>query len=851
MHITPLEDFKDLSGWSGIISGQASLRFAPDTGPSGSAMRLDFDLGDSGGVSIARRPLGVTLPDSFAVLMEVRGEAPSNVFELRLVDVGGANVWRFRDESFDFGSDWRTLRIASRDIDFGSGPAGGGAPEGIEAIEIAITPGSGGRGRFWIADLRLEDRTPSVPPRVRASDADLGQGPECVLDGRPDTRWRAERLPAWVELDFQEVRDFGGLILRWDSPAPRAFRVQVSDTGADWQDIYAAPRSAGLKSFVYLPGGSSRLLRLAVEGNQEAGIPGLVALEVQPEAFARSINDFFHCQAEDSPRGHYPRWLYREQTYWTPVDIPDGGVPALFNEEGMVEVERAGYSIEPFLTVDGALVTWADCTVRQGLVQPPLPIPESFWIHDDLRLSVTAFALGTPGRAILYLRYRVENHGAARRTLGLHLAVRPFQVEPPWQAHRDVGGVRRIRRIGYRDGAVWVNGRLALRPLSTPSGFVAAAFDEGSITDLIGADHPPGAREVMDLFGYASGALRFDLEVESGGTREVFLAAPLGERAESGIRDLLEHASGGQAQLAAALEQWSRILGGVVFQVPAIAREFVETCLGSLAHILINRDGPALHPGPRRAARAWIRDGAAMAAALLRFGREREAGDFVRWYARFQAPDGNVPCCVDSHGVDWLPEHDSHGQFIFAVAEYHRFSGDLDLARDLWPAVLRAVGYLEQLRADRLTPYFQTPKRRACHGLLPESVSHKGDLAHPVHSYWDDFWAVRGLKDAAELAQALGDAPQVARLAVLRDEFRASLYVSIARTMEERAIAYLPGSVESADPDPTAAANALTLIDEGHRLPAVAAQHSFDLFMRGVQGDARDQSRALDPLQRP
>ena len=51
----------------------------------------------------------------------------------------------------------------------------------------------------------------------------------------------------------------------------------------------------------------------------------------------------------------------------------------------------------------------------------------------------------------------------------------------------------------------------------------------------------------------------------------------------------------------------------------------------------------------------------------------------------------------------------------------------------------------------------------ARYGLLPESASHEGYLAHPVHSYWDDFWALRGLKDAAAMATELGHAKDAAR----------------------------------------------------------------------------------------
>src|SRR5260370_25332046 len=95
--------------------------------------------------------------------------------------------------------------------------------------------------------------------------------------------------------------------------------------------------------------------------------------------------------------------------------------------------------------------------------------------------------------------------------------------------------------------------------------------------------------------------------------------------------------------------------------------------------------------------------------------------------------------------------------------------GDLDGAGELWPAVLAATRYLERLREQRLAPEFCTPERRACYGLLPESVSHEGYLAHPVHAYWDDFWALRGLGDAADLARALGDEAEAKRLSALRD----------------------------------------------------------------------------------
>ncbi|NEX22490.1 hypothetical protein G3480_19625 [Thiorhodococcus mannitoliphagus] len=827
-----LDDFSDLASWSTVASGQAEAHLVPDSGPEGPAMRLDFDFDEGGGFVVARKLVQLSMPDSFAFVMSVRAQAPANAFEFKLVDASGENVWRYRDEAFDFSADWRSLRIGSRQIDFGWGPAGGGVPDEIGAIEIAVAAGPGGRGSLWLSDLRLEDRTPSQAPLVRASSRGTDGPPDGILDAQSARCWRADQLPAWVELDFQEACDYSGLILDWTSAGPRQFKILASGDDESWKCVYDAPRSFGVRTYLYLPSGCSRRLRLTLGGREGDEVPGLVAFKLQPEGFARSFDDFFERVAEDGPRGRYPRWLYREQTYWTPVDIPNGRVPALLNEEGMLEVARAGYAIEPMLTVHGELMTWADCTVQQALLQPPLPIPETTWMSAGLALSVTAFAYGEPGQGWVYLRYRIENHRSMPTQVGLYAVVRPFQVSPPWQGYKDIGGVRRIRILAYRDGCVQVNGRPALAALTQPSGFGAATFDEGSIADYVARDTLPPSQDLLDMFGFASGALRFELTVEPGEARDVWLAAPLAGREDADLQALGGADFDGEALLTAALAQWERTLGAVDLQLPECAQDAADCCKAAIGHILINRDGPALQPGPRRYTRSWIRDGAVMAAALLRFGCVREAGDFIRWYAGFQAADGNVPCCVDHEGVDWLPEHDSHGQLIFAVADYYRFSGDGSLVEELWPAVRKAVGYLEQLRTDRLTAQYQTREYRARYGLLPESVSHEGYLAHPVHSYWDDFWALRGLKDAAELAQVVGDAASAERFANFRDDFRATLYVSIDRTMDERGIDFLPGSVEWADPDPTATANALTLIDESHRLPSTAMHHSFDLFMQ-------------------
>ena len=829
-----LDDFTELSGWSTVASGQAQLDISGDRGPRGAAMRLDFDFRGGGGFVVARKRFSFPLPEAYALTFDVRGVAPANKLEFKLVDTSGHNVWRYQEDAFRFPADWRSLRIRSSQIDFAWGPAGGGPARQVGAIELAIVAPPGGKGTVWIANLGLEDHSFRSIPAVQASSALPGHEARCAVDRRAETSWRSEPSddPQWFLVDFGEAREYGGLIVRWDpTTTARPFDVETSDDGTAWKTVYSAGRPDTARSYVYLPQSTSQWLRLRLHrgGGDGKGI-GIAEIDVRPYEFSRSLNAFFQGIAANEPRGSFPRYLCGEQTYWTPVSTVNGGATqALLNEDGMLEVDRGAFSIEPFLYVGDKLVTWADSASTQELEQGFLPIPSSVWRIDGIALRTTAFATDQSGKVILYVRYRLENLNTGPQRVRLFAALRPFQVTPPWQAFHDFGGVSRITTLEYVGGVVSVNRKKALVPLTAPSGFGAAAFDRGAVTHYLRSGDVPPEEAVSDGFGYASGALRYDLDLPPASARDVYLAIPF--EATDGAPDLLSRNVDAEARLDAAVREWSAKLGRIDIRLPAFARAFTDTFRTAAAHILVNRDGPALQPGPRRYARSWIRDGATMAAALLRAGCTDEIRDYVRWYARHQAADGTVPCCVDRNGPDWLAEYDSQGELIYTVMEYVRFTGDRAFLAEMWPAVTRSVDRIEALRSQRLTAEFQSPEKRACYGLLPESVSHEGYLAHPVHAYWDDFWALRGLKDAATMAKVLADGSQAARLIALRDSFRETLHASIMATMTDRGLDYIPASVELADIDPAATASAIALLDEAQALPAAAIERTFDEYL--------------------
>ncbi|QJE95692.1 discoidin domain-containing protein [Luteolibacter luteus] len=827
MRESVLDDFSSAGGWRAFASGEAEMHISVE----GGALRLDFDFHGGGGFVVARKEFSRRMPADYAFAFRVRGSAPKNKLEFKLADPSGKNVWRWQEEEFDFREQPRELHLHGSGISFAWGPAGGGAIRELGAIEFVLSAGPGGKGTIWIDQFRFQDRTLRRKPRITTSSSARGSNPLALLAAHPGAGWKSltDDAEPWLSIDFHEPREYGGLIIDWlPRPARRAFTVQSSDDGKQWRDLHSARDARGSRSFIHLSLTRSRFLRIVFG----VPCPGVKRLSVQSFAFSKTLIETFHAVASASTRGYYPRYLYREQSYWTCAGGPDGITCALINEEGMVEPDKGSFSLEPFLKRNGDLITWADARRSVEMEKDGLPIPTSSWTMEQMRLSTTAFATGKGAASVLFVRYRVSNLTEEACRVTLFVAARPFQVNPPWQEWKHLGGVSKISRLAWKNDVLWVNGGKAVVPLARPSSIGMASFEQGSVTEHLAAGTLPDQTEVEDDFGFASAAMGFSLKIPAGGHRDIFVAVPFGEKNSARQVASVARLDGG-AQFAEALRDLGKRLDAVSFRFPrAMARDAADTFKTAAGQILINRDGPALQPGPRRYTRSWIRDGVIMGAALLRAGESLALPEFLRWYAPFQRPSGFVPCCVDRNGPDWLVEHDSHGQLIYGVRECYRFSGDLSFLKEMWPHVRKAARFIERLRARRMTAEYLAPDKKDRYGLLPESASHEGYLAHPVHSYWDDFWALRGLLDAAAIATRLGkrkDSEAFEDLArALRESIRASIRIVIA----EKKLNYIPGSVEWADFDPTATSNAISLLHAADDMPSEQLDAMFDLFVR-------------------
>ena len=803
-----LDRFGTMAPWRVAVSDGVRASLAAAEGPAGGALRLDFDLGGTAGYAAAQRALAFDLPPNYEISFDLRAEAPVNEFQFKLADASGENVWWYHAKDFDFPRAWRHIRIKKRQIEFAWGPATDRTLRHAASVEFVVNAGrGGGSGSLYVANLELRELpvdTGAVPPlSARASSSLPGAGPERALDGKLETAWRSDPAAGKTQsltIDLGRVREFGGLVLTW---LPGAFAsrydVLLSRDGERWRTVKNVTDGSGGPDALALPESEARFLRLVLSDG-----PGpdyaLSEAEVKDLAFGATPNAFVAALAREAPRGTYPRGFTGEQPYWTLVGVDGGAQSGLLSEDGALEVRAGGFSIEPFVVAGTRVVTWADVDHRQSLADGYLPMPTVTWQDARWELAVTTFADGERGRSELIARYKLTNRSAEPLDLTLALAVRPFQVNPPAQFLNRAGGVSPIRDLAWDGASLLVDGASSVSPFPAPDRVGAFSFGAGAITRILAGEWRD-AHSAHDRDGFASGVLAYRATLAPNASRTVGLVVPLAGRptlppAGGQVRWLDER----EQAVAAA---WRAKLDRVTVRLPRSAQPLADTLRTALAHLLITREGPILRPGTRAYSRSWIRDGTMISEALLRLGHPEVAADYLRWYAPHQFANGKIPCCIDARGADPVPENDSPGEFILLAADVYRYTGDRGLLDAMWPHVAAAARYLDSLRQSERGEANLAPARRMFYGMLPASISHEGYAAKPMHSYWDDFWALKGYDSACAIALALGRGEDAERLARERDEFRDDLARSLAAAIASRGIDYVPGSAELGDFDPT------------------------------------------------
>ena len=453
-----LDEFEDAEGWSFIQSDGVELNISSDTGMTGNAVRFDYVFEKGTGYGGMQKWFPIDLPDNYEFTFYIKATSPANNFEIKFIDSTGNNVWWVNNRNYDFPAEWKKVRIKKRHIEFAWGPTEDRNLKRIDRIEFTVASYVGGKGTLWIDDLKFEPLPPEATaypdPIISASSSEEGHTAEMMIDQSPKTSWQSTDSETQVILlDFLARREFGGLKITWDDEQfATRFDVFLSEDGTTWEQAYEVRSNKAETSFIRLPEAEAKLLKLILTESNSKACFGIREIEIMAIENSLTKNDFLIYTAKNSSSGDYPRYFLEEASYWTVSGVNNDVKEALINEDGMVEVDKGLFSIEPMIKSGNTLYNWSNVRSSQSLGyedgQDFQFLPTVAWEMDQLELRTALMASGTANESsVLDIRYSMLNFSSGPKDIELYLLIRPFQVNPYYQWLNITGGAGQINSV--------------------------------------------------------------------------------------------------------------------------------------------------------------------------------------------------------------------------------------------------------------------------------------------------------------------------------------------------------------------------------------------------------------------
>ncbi len=555
------------------------------------------------------------------------------------------------------------------------------------------------------------------------------------------------------------------------------FVADIDDSGTIWLDgeevgvLDAKPRFDVLE---LPPIDSPKTLVIRVE--DDGGYGGLKsALRLAPTV-AQALDDAYYGRywAQRLPEWAMPAWTRDDAMAWTMTGGLDHANETLVSRHGAVAPYAKSGTVQTWLvnTVTGKTYTPNTEAVTFSLIGG-VPIPQWEWNIDGMSVrSVVFYDADTNA-----VRWRIWAT-ATLENWQLRLMVGQMGVN---------GALYPIDQINVRGGRVWLNTEPFLIVSQTPQ--VQAVGDWQSLVnnDALNAQDLACDYKGVPLFGNGSAMLGYNLSM----SETVLDVAMPYEKGDAFPR--LDVDAG--IALENAINGFLTALNKTVLYVPDSRLE--SATLASMGYLLVANDRDGAHPGPLAHDAVWTRDMAYIGLALLKGGQTELVKHYVDVVFEGQDEDGRV-LPIQGDNVPWdNNEWDAQGQAMFLAVQYYLFTRDLEALRAWYPKIVKAGEYIGVLRAQ--TAGAEDVRVR---GILPISLSAEDLGDGEQHYYWDNFWAVTGLRQASLGAQALGLTEDAARWQNEADDLLETTLNSVLLTMGAESLdvlPYVPASVETVD----------------------------------------------------
>lgn len=793
--ISLIDDFEEISSWSFIKSDGADIEISLAEGMKGKCIRIDYNFRYGTGYCGIQKPLKLKLPDNYRFYFYIRANSPDNNFEIKFLDASRQNVWWMNNRNFEFPTEWKKFFVRKRNIQFAWGPTEDKDFKQFDYIEFTIASFTGGSGTIFIDELYFEEIIDTASYQIEIFPKNLIS----IIDDNPRTKFISKKSNLDFVIDFGKLKEVGGLKIKWLDNFRKNLKIFASEDSLNWNEILNVEEIIKQNSIFQLKDIETRYLKFQINSKKPIKISDL---KIYNYEFAESKNNIFFELNKTTLKKLLPRYFNREASYWTIVGVEADEKEALINSDGMIEVDKNSFSLIPLVQIGNKFFTYKNCAITQKLEEEYLPIPIVQWKSKDFVLHIKTFANGIPNKSTkLFIEYTLVSKSKNKSKGKFFVALLPFQVNPYYQFPNNPGGVSKIDSISTQKNLIKIDrNKLIFYPESKQS--ITFNFNQNDAISAISENNFIGSNSTKDENKLGTALLVFNFDFQKSDTliyRFVYdYYSTIGNFEDE--KDFNEFF---KLEENKAINFWKSSLDKIKITASKDFQNLFAIVQSNLAYILINKDYSGIQPGSRSYERSWIRDGSLTSTALLRFGFNYEVKDFINWYAKHIYENGKVPCVVDKRGPDPVDEHDSHGEFIYLIHTYFKFTKDTSILKQHFPLIKKIVQFIDSLTQLRKTEYYQSDSLKMFYGLMPESISHEGYSAKPMHSYWDNFFTIRGLNDATDIAFILGEKDDYHEFKSIRDEFQKNLVNSLKRTIEHHKIDYIPGCVELGDFDPT------------------------------------------------
>jgi hypothetical protein len=502
--------------------------------------------------------------------------------------------------------------------------------------------------------------------------------------------------------------------------------------------------------------------------------------------------------------------LYR---YWNMIGVKDRHQECLIGQSGEIEPVYDEYALSFFLFDSTARRIFypqypdfsAGQSLRQGWMDGYLPVLLTIWdvAQLGLRLSQVALAttVGLSQKDLVLARLRLEHSGsAAVQPVWLCLALTPtgptgFRRQD--KARHEVGD-RRISFLRYDPALrqVLVNRIWGPTFDTAPQHF--GVYGNGGpaqpdfylsvnpYEELLSRGALNGWTTANDINGgYCQAVFAWEVDLGRASPFDLDVRLPIGDyRGEADLQVL-------RAEPVSKLDQGNRDFwtdklnkSGLQIGLPGRVNRLFDLFRISRATLLILADDGAIHPGPTIYDSFWIRDSSVEGIGCALAGDlnlpERQFGEHYLRPDVFHQEQGTIPGTSVSIFGFFGRDHerddrewDSNGEALWALGRFDRIRGrTYGFGSSVFsPFVLEGARWIQRNRSE--------------FGLLHSgwSAEHLGEKEKP--HYWDDFWAIAGLWEAAQLATRIG-AAQTGELWGIYDEMRSATAASIRWVIDQQ-----------------------------------------------------------------